>query len=526
MNRRKTIIYLLLILAAGTTLRFYGITQRGLFIPDETVYYRAALAAKSAIEGYLKHPGGNFLSALLPITDSFAGKPFHVLLGTLSLFIFGLRQYSPIMMTAIFGVLTIWLIFLAGKKLYGEKAGLIAAMLLAVCAFHVYYSRSFMAHADQTFFTTLAAFLYLSGRRTPAGLVLGLAFTLHTVTVFYLPIFVFLEIVKGIFEKPVIFKKILAGISAFLICFFLPPFLFLLISILGRNETAPLFTFLHKGYLGQVAFLDSADAIQNGLMNNRNLGNWHMISLSGFYNGWFFAVLMVMASAAYFLKYVFRKRDFTAFALFLFSAGILIYWQFFAAHERQFRLTLSAYPFFCLIIAVFISGLSDKRISRVLIILLFLEGAWYSARVAAEAKSHFDAVEKLIVDNKADKILTTSYYIATTSDVLMPRLAGPKIICVASREDLTRESRAAERAYLIVSPSEWLATGEFHFKSRPILLVPDQFYFYFPVFYETTLFTGRRDYLNYKDDPFARNIAVFDARDLAAETEGGWKTAR
>ncbi|MDD5449018.1 MAG: STT3 domain-containing protein [Candidatus Omnitrophica bacterium] len=527
MNRKKGLIYLLLILIMAASLRFYDLTKRGLFLPDETVYYRAACAGKASIENFFIKDGGNFLNALLPVTDSFAGKPNHILFGILGLFLFGISQYGPMMIIALFGVLTVWLAFAMGKEFYSERAGLIAAMLLAISGFHVYYSRSYMSHVDQTFFVVLAFFLYLrtyvkktngAGVMFLTGLILGLAFTAHTVTIFYVPVLIMFEIVICCFEKFVPFKRLPLRIFTFLLGFLVLPFVFLIMSIFGRNETAPLFTFIHKGYVGQVFFLDSGDAIQNGLLNNKNLGHWHLICLSGFYNGWFFTIFMIISSIAYFLKHVLKKKSFVALALFVLSAGMLIYWQFFASHERQFRLILATYPIFCVIMGVFIADmLNNRNLQRALIILLIIEGGYCSVKAVRQVRSHFNVIEDFLLANKAEKILTTSYYVATTSDLLMPKLNDAKIICVANWSEARGGANSRGKVYLMVSPDSWLNTDEFHFRSRPRLLVPDPFYFYFPSFYEMVKFTGRTDYLSHKDDIFAREVAVYDMKDLVSE---------
>ena len=384
-----------------------------------------------------------------------------------------------------------------------------------------------MAHADQTFFITLAAFFYLMSyfkkqkgvlALVPTGLLLGLAFTLHAVTLFYVPVFIALEVFLWLFDKPFVFKEVCARIFGLFVFFLLPAFVVELISVFGRTGSAPLFTFIHKGYLGQIVFLDSGDAIQNGLITNRNLGRWHMVSLSGVYNGWLFAGILVLAGIMFFLRHVLKKRNFIAVVLFILSAGVLIYWQFFTNYERQFRLILSAYPFFCIVMGVFINDLTGKKGIKILIVsLLLIEGLYYSAKVVRESKSYFSAVEKFLIDNKTEKILTTSYYIATTSDVLMPGLIDSNVICVPNVKEAKKETAAAGKAYLIRTPDNWLETEEFHFKATPVFLIPDQFYFYFPSFYENLKFKGRTDDLKLKNEVFARHIAIFDMKDLLLE---------
>ncbi len=526
MNKNTFVmITLVVILMIGAVLRFYGIFERGLFIADETIHYRTALSAKAEIEKYLNAPRGSFLVPLRPVADAFAGKPLHVLLGVLSLFIFGVHQYSPIIMSASCGCLTLCLVFMTGKMLYSDKAGLIGAMLLAVSPFHVFYSRSYMAHADQALVITLAVFLYLlfyvkKVRGVWAlglvGFLLGCAFTIHATSLFYIIIFILFETLAWTTKRPRSFKNLSARLFTMTFFFSLPPLIFLLISIFGRAEPAPLFTFIHKGYFGQICFLENSGAIEEGVTGNKNFGNWHLIKLSGIYNGWIFTCGMVAASVFFLHKYVVRRRDLASLLLFILSSGVLIYWQFFAPYERQYRLTLVTYPFFCVIMGAVLSGLYTGKAVKVVILLLFIEGIYFSVPVITEVKSNFVELENYLNMAGAAKVLTTSYYIATTADIVMPSLVS-RVRGVSNFTEIKSETKNGVCTYLIVDPDTWINNEEFHFKTKPKLLVRDQFFYYYPVFYESSQYRGRNDYLKYKNDPYARNMAVYDVGELLLE---------
>ncbi|MBI5366015.1 MAG: glycosyltransferase family 39 protein [Planctomycetes bacterium] len=86
----------------------------------------------------------------------------------------------------LFGALTVLLVLLAGRALWGEAAGLLAGLALALCPLHILLSRSNLAEADCTFFFAAASaltWMALTGRGRPltllflAGLATGLAFT-------------------------------------------------------------------------------------------------------------------------------------------------------------------------------------------------------------------------------------------------------------------------------------------------------------------------------------------------------------
>jgi len=84
--------------------------------------------------------------------------------------------------SAIFGVLTVFLLFLLGRRLFDEKVGLMAALLLAACALHIQNSRFLAVDVTLTFMVLLSLFQFLrvsdEGRwrdYIAAGATIGLA---------------------------------------------------------------------------------------------------------------------------------------------------------------------------------------------------------------------------------------------------------------------------------------------------------------------------------------------------------------
>lgn len=89
---------------------------------------------------------------------------------------------SARMISAVFGAATIYMVFLAGKRFYGEAAGLIAAGVLAIMPLHVQHSHFVAVDVPSVFFLTAAlgaSVLLLRDRRMRvfilAGVLSGLA---------------------------------------------------------------------------------------------------------------------------------------------------------------------------------------------------------------------------------------------------------------------------------------------------------------------------------------------------------------
>jgi len=84
--------------------------------------------------------------------------------------------------SAVFGVLTVLLLILLGRRLYGDAVGIVAGLLLAACALHIQNSRFLAVDVTLTFMVLLALFAFLrvssEGRLrdyVAAGAAIGLA---------------------------------------------------------------------------------------------------------------------------------------------------------------------------------------------------------------------------------------------------------------------------------------------------------------------------------------------------------------
>jgi 4-amino-4-deoxy-L-arabinose transferase-like glycosyltransferase len=141
-------VWLLAILFVAVFVRTWGLNRAG-FNSDETVYagQAASIAGNVTLQKffpiYRAHPllFQTLLSVLYKITTS---------------------DYAARLLSAAFGVATVFLTYLSGKLLYGRRAGLIGAALLAVMPYHVVVTRQVLLDGPLVFFSTLT--LYLAAR--------------------------------------------------------------------------------------------------------------------------------------------------------------------------------------------------------------------------------------------------------------------------------------------------------------------------------------------------------------------------
>lgn len=176
------IILLSLILFAAY-LRLYKIDQYLTFLGDEgrdvLVVKRMIVDHKFTLLGPTASVGGFFLG---PIYYYFM-LPF--------LWAWQLDPVGPAIMVGLFGIATVYLVYLTGKSLFGSVAGLVSASLYAFSPLVIAYSRSSWNPNVVPFFATLIIFL-LSRMRTRGkswdplyiGIALGIGIQLHYLFLF------------------------------------------------------------------------------------------------------------------------------------------------------------------------------------------------------------------------------------------------------------------------------------------------------------------------------------------------------
>lgn len=109
--------------------------------------------------------------------------------------IFGEKNFAFRLPSAILGILSVYLVFLIGRRLISEQAGLIASSILAVTVNHVFISRIGLQESYVIFFILLTSYFFLRALKNSnnflwAGLFLGLAFLTKYTTLILAPIFI------------------------------------------------------------------------------------------------------------------------------------------------------------------------------------------------------------------------------------------------------------------------------------------------------------------------------------------------
>jgi Dolichyl-phosphate-mannose-protein mannosyltransferase len=154
LGRAPVGVYLAPILGAAALLRVWQLGSTG-FNSDEAVYAGQAAAIAD-------HPE---LEDFFPV---FRAHP--LLIQTLLSLGFRLRLGDGFarLTVAVMGVATVYLVYELGRLLYGRRAGLFAALLMALMPYHVVVTRQLLLDGPMTFFAALTMLLLtrfvLSGR--------------------------------------------------------------------------------------------------------------------------------------------------------------------------------------------------------------------------------------------------------------------------------------------------------------------------------------------------------------------------
>ena len=207
---RNILLLLLAILLVASVLRFVNLSQADVLTDEGSLGFRAVgfldfLASPyqtTPLEWINNHPWWFSLS--------FHDHPIgFFILENLSFKLLGESVFALRLPSAIFGVLTILMLFLIGRKLSDDKLGLFAAALLAVNDYHTWVSRLGLQEAATIFFTSLAFWLWLKSceraKYLPLfGLAFGAALMIKLHAVILIPLIILYALIFG---KKQIFKQ-------------------------------------------------------------------------------------------------------------------------------------------------------------------------------------------------------------------------------------------------------------------------------------------------------------------------------
>lgn len=139
----QMLIFLILV---GGILRFYNLGYNSLWLDEGVTYDFAKLSLVEIVQ---------LTTNAVEVNSPLFYALEHCML------IFGNSEFILRFLSALFGTLTIPVVYLIGRDVCGRLGGIVAAALLAFSTFHVYYSQEARAYATVLFFFSLALLFYL-----------------------------------------------------------------------------------------------------------------------------------------------------------------------------------------------------------------------------------------------------------------------------------------------------------------------------------------------------------------------------
>jgi len=179
-QKKHYFIFLCLIVILATALRLYNLSEnpKGFFADEASIGYNAYSVLKTGRDEH-----GVFLPFFFKAFEDYK-NPILIYSTTPSIALLGLSEFSVRLVPAIYGILSVILLFLLTKKLWGTKTAMLASLFLAISLWHVHLSRvSLEGLSPFIFFLTLSSYLFLIGQNKNQILLLSFFFwgiTLYT----------------------------------------------------------------------------------------------------------------------------------------------------------------------------------------------------------------------------------------------------------------------------------------------------------------------------------------------------------
>jgi len=223
MNKKNVQILLVLILLLGSFLRIYGLGNESFWLDEMDTVRSVEFSVSQIIEKTYAN------ATLYP---QFWGKgagtlPLYYILTNYWTKIVDISEFKLRLFSALFGILSIYLVFLVGKLILNQEIGLIASFMLAINHQHIYFSQEVRMYSMLVALTLLSILSLLHALKTNKNIYWG-CFVISTVLLLYThPFSFFILLFQGLFillywKKYRMFlkKMIFSGITVFL--FYLP----------------------------------------------------------------------------------------------------------------------------------------------------------------------------------------------------------------------------------------------------------------------------------------------------------------
>lgn len=401
---------LICILAAASFYRLYHIMDYMTFLGDEG---RDVLIAYNILHGNL-----TLLGPTASVGGFFLGPIYYYFIAPF-LWLFNYNPVGPAIMVALFGIVTVWLVYKVGKEFFGASVGIIAGGLYAISPLVVTYSRSSWNPNLMPFFSLLTLyFIYKAVRKNNiklfvfSGFLFGITMQLHYLALFLgIIMCVYILLCQFVYSKNNFLSKTIKQYIFILLGFIAGWSPFLAFEI--RHDFPNIisifnFVFNPQDTSGSGRFFETINnvffRIFGRLVANfpppEKISSWTNLNI----NYWHYAALALgMASVGLlfykcFKEYKLRSLDFARFSLifvwFIFGVGLFGFYRK-SIYDYYFGFMFPL-PFF--IVGIFLKSLWQKKAGKVIAILILLIIVWLNNLTPphkADANRQLNQIEEI-----------------------------------------------------------------------------------------------------------------------------------
>lgn len=282
--------------------------------------------------------------------------PLYMWLASFTMSVIGFGELAARLPSALFGLLTVLLVYLIGAKLFNKTAAFISALCLVTGVHFLYYSRAAMLDVSVTFFITLSLYFYLKYLEKETWLYIilsGLSFGLGVMTkgvVGFIPlgIILFFEIYRYLTRQQKVNKRRIIHSALFLISGSL---VFMPWHLIMYQRFGPPFI---KNYL----LYHVIDRATNAIEDKGRPFFWYLTVMKVSMRIWFVALI---GSFGYTLYKILRKSSKHVFLLIWF---LTIFLLFSISKSKLIWYIIPIYPVAALIVGDFMDVVINAFVDK------------------------------------------------------------------------------------------------------------------------------------------------------------------
>src|SRR3989344_2234251 len=157
MNKKTTYLLLALIIVLGAFLRIYGLGDESFWVDESSTAYGV-----KQTYSYIIHNINSYATLTPEYFKAGGGEvPLYYILIRFWAGINGLSEFSLRLFSAIFGILSLCVIFKIGKMIFNDKVGLLSAFIMSINHQHIFYSQEARNYSFLVFLTLLSFYFFI-----------------------------------------------------------------------------------------------------------------------------------------------------------------------------------------------------------------------------------------------------------------------------------------------------------------------------------------------------------------------------